>query len=165
GGASTGGRITGGASTGGRITGGASTGGRITGGGSTGGTITGGVEAMMVVFIELVQVTVAPPPLPEPLHWLMVMGSAADIVFDPTVHWTRIVPPPPLPESLHWVTVAFVVEPIGVQTTVGSVPPFWPEALHWFTDPAAVSAVPVMMFSTVTLHCTAPPPPLPEPLH
>jgi hypothetical protein len=53
----------------------------------------------------------------------MVTGSAEVCVEGPTVHCTRIVPPPPLPEVLHWVTVAFVVLPSGVHTTVGWVPP------------------------------------------
>ena len=50
---------------------------------------------------ELAQVTVLPPPLPDSLHWLMVMGKAEEIVFSPTLHCTRMEPPPPLPALLH----------------------------------------------------------------
>ena len=79
---------------------------------------------------EVVQVTVAPPPLPEPLHWLTVTGSAAAWVDGVTVHRTRMVPPPPFPEVLHWVIVALVVLPSGTHTVVGAVPPPVPEPLH-----------------------------------
>ena len=68
--------------------------------------------------IEEVQVTVEPPAV-DPLHWLIVTGSAADDVEGVTVHRTRIVPPPLLAEPLHWVISALVVLPIGLQSTVG----------------------------------------------
>jgi hypothetical protein len=53
-----------------------------------------------------VQLTSAPPPLPEPLHWSMFTGSVVVIVEDPdTVHMNATLVPP-LPEPLHWPTVA-----------------------------------------------------------
>jgi hypothetical protein len=112
-----------------------------------------------------VQTTVAPPPLPDPTHWLIVTGSAAVLVDVVTVHRTRRVPPPPLPELLHWVTVAPVVLPIGEHTFVGCVPPPVPAELHWFTVAGEVVAFPVMLLMMLTLQVTVPPPPLPEPLH
>ena len=53
------------------------------------------------------QVTRLPPPLPEPLHWLIVTSSADVVVpvarqFSPT----RV---PPFAEPLHWVIAAPVV--------------------------------------------------------
>ena len=75
------------------------------------------------------------------------------------MHFTRWEPPPPLPELLHWVTVAFVVLPVGAQTTVGAVPPPVPDPLHWLTVTPDV-AVPVgMLLVTVTSHVTLLPPP------
>ena len=111
------------------------------------------------------QTTTAPPPLPEPLHWLIVTGSAEFEVEVRTVQVTRIVPPPPLPESLHWVIVALVVLPIGLHDTVGAPPPPPPEPLHWLIVEGDVLAVPVTLLVTLTVHLTVPPPPLPEPLH
>jgi hypothetical protein len=89
----------------------------------------GTTEMMWLVTLDE-QMTTAPPPLPEPTHWLMVTGSAAVFVDVVTVHRTRLVPPPPLPELLHWVTVAPVVLPIGEHTLVGRVPPPVPAELH-----------------------------------
>jgi hypothetical protein len=101
------------------------------------GVVVGVVGSVVVVvgaaavksLVKLVeQVTVLPPPLAEPLHWLMVTGSAdAPPV---TLHCTRVLAPPPFPEPLHWVTVAFVVLATGAQTTVGCVPPPVPEPTH-----------------------------------
>ncbi|CAN5530955.1 hypothetical protein BH20ACT2_BH20ACT2_22360 [soil metagenome] len=126
-----------------------------------------GVGAITLLVSETEQVTRAPPPLPEPLHWFTVTGSAEDVV-EPgeTVHLTRMVPPPPLPEPLHWVTVAPVVlAGKGSQAVVGWVPPPVPEELHWLTVAGVGVAVPVMLLTTATRHVTVPPPPLPEPLH
>jgi hypothetical protein len=81
------------------------------------------------------------------------------------VHCTLTVPPPPLPELLHWVTVAFVVLPSGLHTTVGWVPPPWPDPMHWSTVAGRVGATPVMLLTMCTLQVTVEPPPLPEPLH
>jgi hypothetical protein len=53
------------------------------------------------------QMTSAPPPLAEPLHWLI--RTLLDVDFVPVaVHfsWTSV---PPLAEPLHWVIVAPVV--------------------------------------------------------
>lgn len=124
--------------------------------------------AAVTLSVRLVrQVTVAPPPLPEPLHWLTVTFRS-EVVVDPevTVHLTRCVPPPPLPESLHWVTVALVVlAGNGLQATVGAVPPPSPDLLHWLTVAEVGVALPVMLLITSTVQVTVPPPPFPEPLH
>ncbi|MDQ1356616.1 MAG: hypothetical protein QOG44_989 [Acidimicrobiaceae bacterium] len=47
-----------------------------------------------------------PPPVPDPLHWLMVAGEAvASPVMLLTMRTLQVtVPPPPLPEPSHWVT-------------------------------------------------------------
>lgn len=75
--------------------------------------------AVMLLVIAERQVTVAPPPFPEPLHWLTVTGRAVVSVDGSTLHCTRRVPPPPLPELLHWSMTAPVVLPSGVQEVVG----------------------------------------------
>ena len=57
---------------------------------------------MFVMFAE--QMTKAPPPLAEPLHWLMVTPRVEDIVpLAVQVSSTRV---PPLAEPLHWVSAA-----------------------------------------------------------
>jgi hypothetical protein len=119
----------------------------------------------MLLIRETVQVTVAPPPFPDPLHWSTVTGSAEVCVDGSTEHRTRMVPPPPLPELLHWVTVAPVVLPSGVHSVVGAVPPPCPDTLHWFTVAGVGVTTPVMLLTTATLQVTVPPPPLPEPSH
>jgi hypothetical protein len=111
------------------------------------------------------QLTVAPPPLPEPLHWLIVTGSAGVCVEAVTSQRTRSVAPPPLPELLHWLTVAPVVLPAGEHCTVGSGPPPAPEPLHWSIVAAEAVDAPVMLFVMRAVQVTTPPPPLPEPLH
>ena len=116
--------------------------------------------------IDTVQVTVFPPPLPEPLHWLTVTWRAQVIVDGPTVHVTRITPPPPLPDPLHWVMVAFVVlAGVGSQFSVEPPPPPVPDPTHWFTVAAVAVNVPVMLLRIVTLQITLLPPPRPDPLH
>jgi hypothetical protein len=91
-----------------------------------------GVGPVTLVVNPVRQVTVAPPPLPEPLHWLTVTTSIELVVeFESTLHCTRCVPPPPLPDELHWVTAAPVVfDGNGSHRTVGAVPPPVPDALH-----------------------------------
>ncbi len=73
--------------------------------------------------IVVLHFTVAPPPLPEPLHWAIVIGTGVVALLG-AVQITLIVPPPPLPDILHWLIVG-VGEPGGggLQTTVGWVPP------------------------------------------
>ena len=127
----------------------------------------GAGAGVMLVVIPVRQVTVAPPPLPEPLHWLTETRSADDVV-EPelTVHRTLCVPPPPLPELLHWVTIALVVlAGNGSHAVVGAVPPPVPEALHWLTVADVGVPDPVMLLMTSTVHSTVPPPPFPDPLH
>jgi hypothetical protein len=76
-----------------------------------------GDVAMKLLVNVAIQVTVLPPPLEEPLHWLIVTGSA--VAAPVTSHCTRVLAPPPFPEPLHWVTVAPVVLATGAHTTVG----------------------------------------------
>jgi hypothetical protein len=73
------------------------------------------------------QMTRDPPPLPEPLHWLIVTLFVADSVpVAVQVSPTRV---PPLAEPLHWVTVA-----PDVDAGLGSQPlvrlPGLPEPTH-----------------------------------
>jgi hypothetical protein len=83
-----------------------------------------------------VQVRSAPPPLAEPLHWLILRAGAeatvpAAVQFMPT----RV---PPLAEPLHCVIVApVVVAGNGLQPVV--MPP--PEPTHWFTVTAVEPAL------------------------
>jgi len=68
----------------------------------------GGGVPLTALFARLAEhMTRAPPPLAEPLHWLIVTTTAEDIV-PVAVHvsWTRV---PPLAESLHCVIAAPVV--------------------------------------------------------
>jgi hypothetical protein len=125
-----------------------------------------GAPAAVTRFVTAVrQVTVAPPPLPLLLHWLIDTGSAVVWVEVSTVHCTRMLPPPPFPLPLHWSTVALVVFPTGLHDTVGAVPPPAPLPLHWLIVAGCVVAEPVMLFVTVTLQRATPPPPLALPLH
>jgi hypothetical protein len=118
-----------------------------------------GATALFVTFAE--QITRAPPPLAEPLHWLIVTLWTEDSVpVAVQVSPTRV---PPLAEPLHWVIVApALVAGKGTQPVV--MPP--PEPTHWSTV-AAVAPVlrPMKSFVTWTLQRSVPPPPLIEPLH
>jgi hypothetical protein len=58
-----------------------------------------GDAAMKLLVNVVIQVTVLPPPLEEPLHWLIVTGSA--VAAPVTSHCTRVLAPPPFPEPLH----------------------------------------------------------------
>ena len=111
-----------------------------------------------VIFVE--QMTRAPPPLAEPLHWLTRTPCEAGFVpLAVQVSWTRVPPPA---EPLHCVIVAFVVVAgNGSQPVV-----MLPEPTHWFTVAAvAPAAVPTKLLVTRTLQRRVPPPPLIEPLH
>jgi len=70
-----------------------------------------------------VQVTALPPPVALPLHWLMVTGSAevAPVTVQSTADIETMVPPP-VADPLHWVTVALVVLPFGLHTSVSPPP-------------------------------------------
>jgi hypothetical protein len=87
-----------------------------------------GAAATKLLVNVVIQVTVLPPPLAEPLHWLMVTGSADEPPV--TSHCTLVLAPPPFPEPLHCVTVAPVVLATGAHTTVGWVPPSPPDPMH-----------------------------------
>ena len=51
----------------------------------------------------------APPPFPEPLHWV----TAASVVLPSGVHTTVGWVPPPVPDPMHWSTVT---ADVGVPT-------------------------------------------------
>src|SRR5450756_1898741 len=107
------------------------------------------------------QMTRAPPPLAELLHWLMVTPWAEGFV-PVAVHFssTRV---PPLAEPLHWVIVAPVVV-AGKGSQVFATPP--PEPTHWLTVAAvAPGLTPMKLFVTLTLQRSVAPPPLSELLH
>lgn len=60
------------------------------------------VRAAATSFTTLAwQVTREPPPLPEPLHWSMLTGSALVIVEVPVTVQVNPTLVPPLPEPLH----------------------------------------------------------------
>src|SRR5450759_4969146 len=106
------------------------------------------------------QMTRAPPPLAELLHWLMVTPWAEGFV-PVAVHFssTRV---PPLAEPLHWVIAApVVVAGKGSQPVV-----ILPEPTHWLTVAAvAPGLTPMKLFVTLTLQRSVAPPPLSELLH
>jgi hypothetical protein len=119
------------------------------------------VVALTRTFLMLAeQMTSAPPPLAEPLHWLIV--TPWDEGFVPlAVHlsWTSV---PPLAEPLHCVIVApVVVAGKGSQPMV-----MLPEPTHWLT---VAAVAPVFMLTkslvTLTLQRTVAPPPLSASLH
>lgn len=108
--------------------------------------------AVMLVVMVARHVTVLPPGLPVPLHWLTRIAMAGATFDVPTAQST--VPPPPFAEPLHWVTVApDVVAGNGEQLTVPPPPP--PEPTHWFTVAAVTGDAPgvseLMLFVTVTV--------------
>jgi hypothetical protein len=112
------------------------------------------LTAITRVRMLTLQLTVLPPGLPEPLHWLTVIGTAALIV-DAEATSQLTVAPPPLAEPLHWVTVAPVVfAGYGEQFVVP--PPPLPEPTHWFTVAADSGSAPgvseLMSLRIVTLH-------------
>jgi len=79
-------------------------------------------------------VTSAPPPLPEPLHWSMWIGSVA-VVVEPETVQTNPTLVPPFPDPLHWPTVACCTEVTpavfaGVQVP-GAPVPVMTESTHW----------------------------------
>jgi hypothetical protein len=119
--------------------------------------------AMKSLVNVTVQVTVLPPPFDDPLHWLIVTGSA--VAAPVTSHCTRVLGPPPLAEPLHWVTLALVVLATGAHTTVGWVPPPPPDPTHWSTVTPEVAWPVGMVFTTETLQITLEPPPSTTPLH
>jgi hypothetical protein len=123
------------------------------------------VGAMRLVVIRALHVTKSPPPLADPLHWLIVTGQSVDAVEVDIEQVTRIVAPPPLPDPLHWVTSAPEVDPNGVQLVVGSVPPPPPDPMHWLIVAGWVEPTPVMLLTTSTLQVTIEPPAFAESLH
>ena len=106
----------------------------------------------------------APPPLAEPLHWLILTPWAGDFV-PVAVQVEDLTRPPPLPEPLHWVIVApEVVAGKGMQAIFLPPPPA--EPTHWSTEAfVAPKLSPTNSFVTFTLQRSVPPPPLIELLH
>src|ERR1035437_9695440 len=124
--------------------------------------LVGGGVPLTALLIRLAeQMTRAPPPLAEPLHWLTVTPWAEAIV--PVAVQVRPTRVPPLAEPLHWVIAAPVVlAGKGSQPVV--IPP--PEPTHWFTVAAVEPGLtPEKLVVTTTLHRLVPPPPLIESLH
>jgi len=63
------------------------------------GTETAAMSVILVMMLAL-QVSLAPPTFPVPLHWLIVIGIVALTKdWGSTVQCTA--PPPPLPDPLH----------------------------------------------------------------
>ena len=92
------------------------------------------VEATKFVTVA-VQLTSAPPPLPEPLHWSTFTGSVVVIVDAPVTMHANPTLVPPLPEPLHCPTVAAVTDVTpgvfaGVQLP-GAPVPVITEPTHW----------------------------------
>lgn len=124
----------------------------------------GVTTAVTKLLMFVAQVTVAPPPLPDPLHWLTETRSAEVTVDVGTVQVTRPAAPPPLPEPLHCVTSA----PVVLETGLQAVPPAAPsvaEPTHWFTVAGVVVLSPTMLLVMSTLQMTLLPPPFATPLH
>ncbi|MGA2835451.1 MAG: hypothetical protein ABSF84_02520 [Acidimicrobiales bacterium] len=122
-----------------------------------------GDDELKLLVIVVAHVTVLPPPLADPSHWVMVTGSA--VTLPVTEHLTRDSPPPPLPDPLHWVTVALVVLATGTHTTVGWVPPPVPDPTHSSTVAPDVGLPLATSLTKVTLQVTLLPPPSTMLLH
>ncbi len=110
------------------------------------------------------QVTALPPPVAVPLHWLMVTGSAevAPVTVQSIADIETMVPPP-VAEPLHCVTVALVVLPVGLHTSVS--PPPVADPMHWSTVTSEVDVPTGTSLVTVTSQYTLLPPPVAIPLH
>jgi hypothetical protein len=103
------------------------------------------VNGKAVVVVDAVTVhrtrSEAPPPLPEPLHWVTV----ALVVLLRGLHNVVGSAPPPVPESMHWLTVAVAVVPAPVMVLTTStehrtvLPPPLPDPLHCVTEEASTS--------------------------
>ena len=107
------------------------------------------------------QMTRAPPPLADPLHWLIRTPLDEGFVPD-AVHFscTRV---PPLAEPLHCVIVALVVV-AGNGSHSLAMPS--PDPTHWFVVAAVAPGLrPTKLLVTLTLQRSVPPPPLIESLH
>jgi hypothetical protein len=125
---------------------------------------------MKLLVIVAVQVTVLAPVGPEPLHWLIVVGSP--VVSEEGAVAVQVSVPPAPPESLHWVTLWPPGPPVpgwllpgGVATQVCVVtsPGLW----HCLTAESLASPVgkPVRLLVTVTSQVTVLAPPRPALLH
>src|SRR5687768_13849412 len=106
-----------------------------------------------------------PPPLAEPLHWLIRTTRPADSV--PLALQIRPTSVPPFAEPLHCVIVApVVVAGNGSHTIVAPMAPDSPDPTHWLTVTAvSFGSISTKLLVTSTLHRRTPPPPLIESLH
>ncbi|MEJ7696052.1 MAG: hypothetical protein WKF78_05370 [Candidatus Limnocylindrales bacterium] len=128
---------------------------------AVGGAVGGGGAAMKLLSIFEEQMTSPPPPLADPLHWLIVTPRLEDSVpVAVQVSPTRV---PPFAEPLHCVIVASTaVAGNGSQPLVSPSP----EPTHWFTVALVVfGSMPTKLLVTWTLQRREPPPPLVDPLH
>lgn len=124
--------------------------------------LVGDVLPATCLFVMLAeQMTRAPPPLAEPLHWLI--RTPWDEGFVPEAVHSRRTRVPPLAEPLHWVIVALVVV-AGKGSQLFAMPS--PEPTHWLIVAAFAPVLrPTKLLMTWTLQRSVPPPPLIELLH
>jgi hypothetical protein len=114
-----------------------------------------GVALVSLVMMLALQDTVDPPTLPEPLHWVILIGIAR-LTLDLPSTVQRTVPPPPLPEPLHWVTMG---PDTGEGLQSAAPPPPLAEPTHSVTVGAARGCAPgllrTMLLVMVTLQLIA----------
>jgi hypothetical protein len=123
--------------------------------------------AVIVVLIDVRQVSTAPPALPVPLHWLTEIGMTG-LTVDAGSTEQLTVPPPPFAEPLHCVTVALVVVAgNGAQVLLPPPPPADPT--HWLTVAAVTGSAPgvsaLMLLVMLTSQLIGWAASLSEPLH
>jgi len=131
-----------------------------------------GVAATTTMFeTSASQITSAPPPFAESLHWSMLTGSVDVIVEAPDPVHVKPTLVPPLPDPLHWPIVAAPIEVmpavlVGVQLP-GAPVPVITDPTHPYAVAAtmAPSGVPLKWLVIVAEQRTVPPPPFAEPLH
>ncbi|MHB1534869.1 MAG: hypothetical protein ACYC1D_09735 [Acidimicrobiales bacterium] len=81
--------------------------------------VPGGMLLKKLLVIVAVQVTVLAPPVPEPLHWLIVVGSPVDCEGGAVT--VQVSVPPGPPELLHWVTLWPPGPPLPARLLPGGV--------------------------------------------
>jgi hypothetical protein len=128
------------------------------------------VLAMKLFVMVAVQVTVLAPDVPDPLHWVIVVGRPVDCEAGAVT--VQVSVPPAPPELLHWVTLWPPGPPlpgwlfpagVAVQVSVVTAPGFW----HCRTPAEIADPVgyPVKLLVTVAVHVTVLARPSPEDSH